>query len=124
MLAGCIHCKGLKQATPGPFTESKAGTDCWHRGSARGHRDAKWQPHDKSVAAGTWPGIDLIDGGRVSFSIELTTPACPVKAEFERAALERVQGLDGVSAVAVEMTSNTRKTVTQVADAAVLHGVK
>ncbi len=27
-----------------------------------------------------------IDGGTVAFSIELTTPACPVKAEFERAA--------------------------------------
>ncbi len=24
-----------------------------------------------------------IDGGKVSFAIELTTPACPVKAEFE-----------------------------------------
>ena len=27
-----------------------------------------------------------IDGGNVSFAIELTTPACPVKAEFEKAA--------------------------------------
>ena len=27
-----------------------------------------------------------IDGGRVAFAIELTTPACPVKAEFEKAA--------------------------------------
>ena len=31
-----------------------------------------------------------IDGGNVSFAIELTTPACPVKAEFEKAARERV----------------------------------
>ena len=30
-----------------------------------------------------------IDGGRVAFAIELTTPACPVKAEFERQARER-----------------------------------
>ena len=25
-----------------------------------------------------------IEGGRVSFAIELTTPACPVKSEFEK----------------------------------------
>ena len=50
-----------------------------------------------------------IDGGAVAFSIELTTPACPVKAEFERAALERVRALDGVDSVAVTMTANTRQ---------------
>jgi ATP-binding protein involved in chromosome partitioning len=49
-----------------------------------------------------------IDGDRVSFAIELTTPACPVKAEFERAARERVLALDGVGSVDVTMTSNTR----------------
>ena len=27
-----------------------------------------------------------IEGSRVAFGIELTTPACPVKGEFERAA--------------------------------------
>jgi ATP-binding protein involved in chromosome partitioning len=49
-----------------------------------------------------------IDGPRVSFDIELTTPACPVKAEFERAARERVAALPGVAEVAVTMTANTR----------------
>ena len=49
-----------------------------------------------------------IDGAVVSFSIELTTPACPVKAEFERAARERVLALPGVSEVEVTMTANTR----------------
>ncbi len=49
-----------------------------------------------------------IDGGRVAFAIELTTPACPVKAEFERAAKERVEALDGVTEAAVTMTANTR----------------
>ena len=49
-----------------------------------------------------------IDGGNVSFAIELTTPACPVKAEFEKAARERVVALDGVENVHVTMTSNTR----------------
>ncbi len=49
-----------------------------------------------------------IEGDRVSFAIELTTPACPVKAEFERAARERVGALPGVASVDVEMTANTR----------------
>ncbi len=49
-----------------------------------------------------------IDGSRVAFDIELTTPACPVKAEFEKAARARVGALPGVSEVAVTMTSNTR----------------
>ena len=50
----------------------------------------------------------MIEGERVSFEIELTTPACPVKAEFEKAARERVLALDGVFDVRVTMTSNTR----------------
>ncbi|MEE8146448.1 MAG: Mrp/NBP35 family ATP-binding protein, partial [Longimicrobiales bacterium] len=49
-----------------------------------------------------------IEGPEVSFEIELTTPACPVKAEFERAARDRVGALDGVERVHVTMTSNTR----------------
>ena len=49
-----------------------------------------------------------IEGGRVSFSIELTTPACPVKAEFERQARERVTAIPGVSQVDVTMTAQTR----------------
>jgi ATP-binding protein involved in chromosome partitioning len=49
-----------------------------------------------------------IEGSRVAFDIELTTPACPVKAEFERAARERVAALPGVSEVSVRMTANTR----------------
>ena len=49
-----------------------------------------------------------IEGESVSFTIELTTPACPVKAEFERAARERVAALPGVTDVAVTMSANTR----------------
>ena len=49
-----------------------------------------------------------IDGGDVRFDIELTTPACPVKAEFEKTARERVSSINGVSGVDVTMTSNTR----------------
>jgi ATP-binding protein involved in chromosome partitioning len=50
----------------------------------------------------------VIEGTRVAFSIELTTPACPVKEEFQRAAHERVLALLGVEHVDVTMTANTR----------------
>ena len=67
-----------------------------------------------------------IEAGRVSFAIELTTPACPVKAEFEKAARERVAALPGVQSVDVRMTSNTRgqRSSPPTADAAVLPGVR
>jgi ATP-binding protein involved in chromosome partitioning len=48
-----------------------------------------------------------IDNQSVSFQIELTTPACPVKSEFERRAREAVSALPGVSQVDVTMTSKT-----------------
>ncbi len=64
-----------------------------------------------------------IDGGDVAFDIELTTPACPVKAEFERSARERVQALEGVSSVDVTMTSQTRTSV-PASEANVLPGVR
>ncbi len=48
------------------------------------------------------------DGGRVSFAIELTTPACPVKEQFKQAAQQAVSALPGVSEVEVSMTANTR----------------
>ena len=68
-----------------------------------------------------------VDGARVSFAIELTTPACPVKEEFKRAAHERVMALDGVDDVAVTMTANTRQAARQAGqseDSVSLPGVK
>ena len=49
-----------------------------------------------------------IDGGAVSFSIELTTPACPVKDRFKRQAEEAVRAMPGVKAVNVTMTAMAR----------------
>jgi len=46
-----------------------------------------------------------IEGNDVSFSIELTTPACPVKEEFRRQAETAVLALDGVDNVKVNMTA-------------------
>ena len=50
----------------------------------------------------------VIDGGTVSFKVELTTPACPVKDELKRQAHEAVAALDGVDTVNVEMTAQVR----------------
>jgi len=49
-----------------------------------------------------------IDGGEVSFSIELTTPACPVKDRFKRQAEEAVRAIPGVTGVHVTMTAMQR----------------
>ena len=46
-----------------------------------------------------------VDGGSVSFALELTTPACPIKDEFERSALEVVSAIDWVEDVKVTMTA-------------------
>jgi ATP-binding protein involved in chromosome partitioning len=64
-----------------------------------------------------------IDADSVAFDIELTTPACPVKAEFERAARERVEAIEGVGRVAVNMTAQTRSSV-PTTDSDVLPGVR
>lgn len=65
-----------------------------------------------------------IDGGKVAFDIELTTPACPIKAEFERAARENVTALDGVSEVDVTMTARTREAASAIKEKLILPGVK
>ena len=47
-----------------------------------------------------------IEGGRVSFIMELTTPACPLKEQLKTAAEQAVRGIAGVSEVQVEVSSN------------------
>jgi ATP-binding protein involved in chromosome partitioning len=47
-----------------------------------------------------------IDSGEVDFTIELTTPACPVKDDLKRQAEEKVSGLAGVKAARAKMTAN------------------
>ena len=48
-----------------------------------------------------------IDGTRVAFAIELTTPACPVKDQMREQARAAVSAL-GVDAVDIEMTASVR----------------
>ena len=54
-----------------------------------------------------------IDGGRVAFAIELTTPACPVKDQMrDQARAAVVAALPGVTEVDIEMTAQVRATAT------------
>jgi ATP-binding protein involved in chromosome partitioning len=50
-----------------------------------------------------------IDGGKVSFTLELTTPACPLKEELEAGAKAAALCVEGVEDVQVNVTSSVRK---------------
>ena len=52
-----------------------------------------------------------IDGGRVAFTIELTTPACPVKDQLRDQARAAVMQLAGVTGVDVKMAAKVREAV-------------
>jgi ATP-binding protein involved in chromosome partitioning len=52
-----------------------------------------------------------IEGGRVAFTIELTTPACPVKDQMRDQARAAVMQLPGVSSVDVNMSAMVREAV-------------
>ena len=47
-----------------------------------------------------------IDGSKVSFTLELTTPACPFNAQIEQQAREAVKSIPGVSEVDMKVTAN------------------
>lgn len=44
-----------------------------------------------------------VDGSKVSFTVNLTTPACPLKDEIRNSAVSAVEAINGVSEVVVEM---------------------
>jgi ATP-binding protein involved in chromosome partitioning len=64
-----------------------------------------------------------IEGGRVAFTIELTTPACPVKDQMRDQARAVVAAIPGVTDVEIEMTAQVRSTSSDNAKTAV-PGVK
>src|SRR5919106_777598 len=65
-----------------------------------------------------------IDGGRVAFTIELTTPACPVKDQMREQAAAAVRALPGVTDVSVNMTANVRSVSAPETGRTPLPGVK
>jgi ATP-binding protein involved in chromosome partitioning len=50
-----------------------------------------------------------VDAGRVAFTIELTTPACPVKDQMRDQARAAVMAVPGVSNVDVQMSARVRE---------------
>jgi ATP-binding protein involved in chromosome partitioning len=65
-----------------------------------------------------------ITSGRVSFAIELTTPACPVKDQMRDQARAAVLTVPGVSDVDVQMTAQVRQATLGDGARAPLPGVK
>jgi ATP-binding protein involved in chromosome partitioning len=65
-----------------------------------------------------------IDRGRVGFTIELTTPACPVKDQMRERARQTVAALPGVTEVDIEMTAQVRSTANLEMGKAPVAGVK
>src|SRR5450432_3265391 len=65
-----------------------------------------------------------ITGDRVSFTIELTTPACPVKDQMRDQARAAVQQVPGVSAVEVAMSARVREAVSADGTRQLVKGVK
>ncbi len=65
-----------------------------------------------------------IDGGRVAFTIELTTPACPVKDQMRDQARAAVQQLAGVTSVDVQMSARVREAVGSDGTRQMVPGVK
>jgi len=61
------------------------------------------------VAAGMIHHI-RVDGGHVHFTLELTTPACPLRNALRAAAEEAVRALPGVESVTIEMAARVRRT--------------
>jgi ATP-binding protein involved in chromosome partitioning len=65
-----------------------------------------------------------IEDGRVAFTIELTTPACPVKDQMRDQARAAVMQLPGVTSVDVQMSARVREAASPDAGRAALPGIK
>jgi len=63
--------------------------------------------HRSLVAAGMIQELQ-VDDGRVAFTLELTTPACPLRDTLRQAAEEAVRALPGVTEVTINLTARVR----------------
>jgi ATP-binding protein involved in chromosome partitioning len=48
----------------------------------------------------------IVDGGKVAFTLMLTTPACPLRSQIEAEARQAVKALPGVQAVEMRTAAN------------------
>jgi ATP-binding protein involved in chromosome partitioning len=65
-----------------------------------------------------------INSGRVAFTIELTTPACPVKEQLREQAATAVRAVSGVTGVDVQLTAKVRSALAPETGRPPLPGVK
>lgn len=79
--------------------------------------------HRDIVSLGFIKDLTVADG-RVAFTIELTTPACPVKDQMRDQAREAVMRLPGVASVEVHMSARVREAIAPDAGRAALPGIK
>jgi len=75
------------------------------------------------VSLGFVKGLKVEDG-RVSFTIELTTPACPVRDQMKEQAVQAVRAIPGITEVAVTMTSQVRASMTSARGGALIPTIK
>src|SRR5215472_3940941 len=68
--------------------------------------------------------LAITDAGKVSFTFELTTPACPVRDRFQTLARQLVSDIPGVTAVDLKMTANVRAAFNGRGHEAAIPGVK
>jgi ATP-binding protein involved in chromosome partitioning len=68
--------------------------------------------------------LRIDERGGVAFSIELTTPACPVKDQMREQARQVVAAIPGVTTVDIEMTAQVRSTSNVDAGKTPVAGVK
>ena len=80
--------------------------------------------HRDIVALDFVKHVVVAEDGRVTFAIELTTPACPVKDLLKEQAHQAVAALPGVTSVAIEMTSSVRSSGAVPGQRQALPGVK
>lgn len=53
--------------------------------------------------------VTITDAGKVAFTVELTTPACPVKEQFRTQCQQAVSALPWVTGVEVNLSAQTRR---------------
>ncbi|MEE8132914.1 MAG: iron-sulfur cluster assembly protein, partial [Nitrososphaerales archaeon] len=60
--------------------------------------------HKDIVSMGMIKDLNISDG-KVSFTLELTTPACPYNSEIEQEVREKTNGVNGVKDLDIKVTA-------------------
>jgi ATP-binding protein involved in chromosome partitioning len=76
------------------------------------------------VSLGMIKELEVTPQGKVSFTFELTTPACPVRDRFKSQAHDLIASLPGVTGIDIRMTANVRPAFARPKPSEILPGVK